>query len=260
MITEAEGALLPLGASPLLAFVALARGRADLAAGRFGDAFERLIRLYNRNDVVFHPFISGNALADLVDAAAGGDGDIDLVRRYLDEWQGIAAETTAPYLKAQLAYAAAVLAKDDDAEHLFHAAIASAAKGWESYAARARFAYGVWLRRVQRRAADARAPLREAAEIFGALGQETSAECALRELRASGETARRRVPEAWAELTPAELQIAQLAAQGRSNKEIGERLYLSPRTVGTHLYHLFPKLGITSRNQLRDALKPAGVS
>jgi DNA-binding NarL/FixJ family response regulator len=198
--------------------------------------------------------------ADLVDAARSGDGDLDLVRRYLDEWHQIAADTTAPYLKAQLSYATAVLSEDDDAEHLFHAAISSAAQGWQSYAARGRIAYGVWLRRIQRRATDARAPLREAADIFGALGQETYAERALSELRASGETARRRIPQAWAEMTPQEIQIAQLAAQGLSNKEIGERLYLSHRTVGTHLYHLFPKLGITSRNQLRDALKPAGAA
>jgi DNA-binding NarL/FixJ family response regulator len=77
---------------------------------------------------------------------------------------------------------------------------------------------------------------------------------ARRELRASGETARRRTPEAWAQLTPQELQVGQLAAEGLSNKEIAERLYLSTRTVGTHLYRLFPKLGITSRAELRDAL------
>ena len=53
------------------------------------------------------------------------------------------------------------------------------------------------------------------------------------------------------------LQIARLAAEGLSNPEIGERLYLSHRTVGSHLYRLFPKLGITSRAQLRDTLGPA---
>jgi DNA-binding NarL/FixJ family response regulator len=260
LIAETEAVLLPLGATPFLALVALARGRAELAAGHYADAYERLARLFDRNDVAFHLYLRGHALADLADAARSGDGDLGLVRRYVDEWQQIAADTTAPYLKTQLSYATAVLAGDDDAEHLFHAAIASAAEGWESYAARARFAYGVWLRRVQRRATDARAPLREAAEIFNALGLQTAAERALGELRASGETARRRIPEAWAELTLQELQIAQLAAQGLSNKEIGERLYVSHRTVGTHLYHLFPKLGITSRNQLRDALKSAGLS
>ena len=104
--------------------------------------------------------------------------------------------------------------------------------------------------------ADSRTPLREAARIFDALGLRRFAERARSELRASGERARRRVPEAWTELSPQELQIAQLAAEGLSNREIGERLYLSHRTVGTHLYRLFPKLGITSRTQLRDALAP----
>ncbi len=260
LIAETEAVLLPLGATPLLAMVALARGRAELAAGHYADGYQRLARLFDRNDVAFHAYLRGHALADLADAARGGDGDLDLVRRYVEEWRQIAADTAAPYLKAQVSYATAVLSEGDDAEQLFHAAIASAAEGWESYAARARFAYGVRLRRIQRRPTDARAPLREAAEIFNALGQETAADRALGELRASGETARRRVPEAWAELTLQELQNAQLAAQGLSNKEIGERLYVSHRTVGTHLYHLFPKLGITSRNQLRAALKSAGIS
>jgi DNA-binding NarL/FixJ family response regulator len=259
LVGETEAVLLRLGAAPLLAFVALARGRVELACGHYGDAYERLARLFDRSDVAFHPFLRGHALADLVDAGTGGDADLDLVRGHLDEWRQIAADTTAPYLKLQVAYAAAVLSEDGEAEQLFRAAFA-AAHGWQFHEARARLAYGVWLRRLQRRATDARAPLREAAEIFTALGQETYAERALSELRASGETARRRVPEAWAELTPQELQIAQLAAQGLSNKEIGERLYLSHRTVGTHLYHLFPKLGITSRNQLRDALRPTLVS
>jgi ATP/maltotriose-dependent transcriptional regulator MalT len=259
LIAETEAVLLPLGATPLLAFVALARGRVELAAGRAGEASERLARLFDRDDEAFHPFLRGHALADLVDAAVGGGGDLELVRRHLREWEQIAAETGAPYLIAQVSYATAVLGADDDTERLFHQAIALA-HGWDYFAARSRLAYGVWLRRVQRRATDARAPLREAAEIFNALGQETAAERALAELRASGETARRRTPEAWAELTPQELQIAQLAAEGLSNKEIGERLYLSHRTVGTHLYHLFPKLGISSRNQLRDALRSSGAS
>src|SRR5262245_41862573 len=153
LITETEAVLLPLGATPLLALVALARGRAELAAGHYADAYERLARLFDRGDVAFHPHVRGHALADLADAARSGDGDLDLVRRYVGEWQPIAADTTAPYLRAQLSYATAVLSEADDAEQLFHAAIASAAEGWELYAARARLAYGVWLRRVQRRAA-----------------------------------------------------------------------------------------------------------
>ncbi len=77
---------------------------------------------------------------------------------------------------------------------------------------------------------------------------------ARRELRASGESSRRRVPEARDRLTAEELQIAQLAAEGLTNREIGQRLYLSHRTVGTHLYRTFLRLGITARSELRAAL------
>jgi DNA-binding NarL/FixJ family response regulator len=83
---------------------------------------------------------------------------------------------------------------------------------------------------------------------------------ARRQLRASGESSRRRDPAARDQLTAQELQIAKLAAQGLTNREIGERLYLSPRTVGTHLYRVFPKLEITARNQLGPALEPATSS
>jgi DNA-binding NarL/FixJ family response regulator len=253
LIAEAEAILLPLGATPLLALVALARGRVELAAGRFSAGYTSLSRLFNPADDAFHPFVRGTALADLVDAAIGCGGDLDRIREHLDGWQQIAADTKAPHLQVQLSYAAAVLAADEQAEELFEVAMTSGAAGWPFYAARARLAYGVWLRR-QRRSSDARAPLREALETFVGLGQETYAARAQSELRASGETARRRVPEAWSQLTPQESQIAQLAAEGLSNKEIGGRLYLSHRTIGTHLYHLFPKLGITSRAQLRDVL------
>jgi DNA-binding NarL/FixJ family response regulator len=133
--------------------------------------------------------------------------------------------------------------------------LTSATQTWPFYAARAQLAYGEWLRR-QRRAEESRAPLREATQTFEALGHVRLAGRARRELRASGERAGRRVPEAWAKLTPQELQIAQLAADGLSNREIGERLYLSHRTVGSHLYRLFPKLGVTSRTQLPEALEP----
>ena len=185
-----------------------------------------------------------------------GDGDLDLVRGLLREWEETAADMGAPHLEVQLAYAAALLADSATAEERFRAAMASSAAGWPFYTARAQLAYGAWLRR-QRRGADSRTPLREAARVFDALGLRRFAERARRELRASGERARRRVPEAWTELSPQELQIAQLAAEGLSNREIGERLYLSHRTVSTHLYRLFPKLGITSRTQLRDALGPS---
>jgi DNA-binding CsgD family transcriptional regulator len=259
LIAEAETLLLPLGANPMLALPALARGRLALAGERFGEAYEHLVRIFDPAGPAFHQFVRGWALADLAEAAVRGDGDLERVRGYLAEWEQVAEATTAPHLQVQVAYAAAILAKDAVAEQCFRLAIASAQAEWPFYVARAQLAYGAWLRR-HRRMTQSRAPLREAAETFDALGLLRYAERARRELRASGETVRRRVPGGWSQLSPQELQIAQLAAEGLSNREIGERLYLSHRTVESHLYRLFPKLGITSRAQLRDALENASGS
>ena len=256
LIAEAEALLLPLGANPMLALTALARGRLALARKRFSDAYEHLVRIFDPAGVAFHPFVRGWALADLVDAAVRGDGDLDAVRGYLAEWERVAMETRASHLEVQVAYAAAILAPDAVAEKHFRAAIAAGQAEWPFYVARAQLAYGVWLRR-HRRMTQSRAPLREAAETLDALGLLRYAERARRELRASGERVRGRVPGGWAQLSPQELQIAQLAAEGLSNREIGEQLYLSHRTVESHLYRLFPKLGVTSRAQLRDALEAA---
>ena len=90
--------------------------------------------------------------------------------------------------------------------------------------------------------------------MFDAIGASNWGDQARSELRASGERSRRRVAEARDQLTAQELQIAQLAADGLSNREIGQRLYLSHRTISTHLYRVFPKLGITSRAELSAAL------
>jgi DNA-binding NarL/FixJ family response regulator len=252
----AAAALVPMGPNPQLGLVAFARARAALADERPGEAYHDLLRMFDPEDPCFQPYARGWALADLADAAVRGDGDLDLVTGLLAEWEGTAADMGAPHLEVQMAYAAAVLAEDATAEERFRAAVASSAAGWPFYTARAQLAYGGWLRR-RRRGADSRAPLREAARVFDALGLRRFAGRARRELRASGERARRRVPEAWAELSPQELQIAQLAAEGLSNREIGARLYLSHRTVSTHLYRIFPKLGVTSRIQVRDALGPS---
>jgi DNA-binding NarL/FixJ family response regulator len=92
--------------------------------------------------------------------------------------------------------------------------------------------------------------LRAARETFDLLGAVPWGERARQELSASGERSRRRAPGALDRLTPQELQIARLAATGLTNREIAERLYLSHRTVSTHLYRIFPKLGVTSRTEL----------
>src|SRR5262249_40874082 len=114
-------------------------------------------------------------------------------------------------------------------------------------------AYGEWLRR-QRRSMDARVPLRLARDIFDALGAAPWSERARRELRAAGEASHPRVGQVLDALTPQELQIAELAAKGLSNKEIAAKMYLSHRTVGYHLGAVFSKMSITSRVQLSRAL------
>src|SRR5258706_14452807 len=102
-------------------------------------------------------------------------------------------------------------------------------------------AYAFWLR-PRGRVAGSRAPLPAAREAFLAIGATPLAERARRELRASGENTPRHLPRASDRLTPQELQIAQMAAAGMSNREIGQSLFLSHPTVGSHLYQLFPNL------------------
>jgi DNA-binding CsgD family transcriptional regulator len=121
------------------------------------------------------------------------------------------------------------------------------------HTARAHLLFGEWLRREQRRI-DAREHLRAAHEMFDSMGAEAFAERARRELRATGETVRTRSPEARAQLTAQEMQIAHLARDGLSNPEIAGRLFISPRTVQYHLRKVFTKLDISSRNQLDRAL------
>ena len=124
--------------------------------------------------------------------------------------------------------------------------------------ARAHLLYGEWLRRENRRI-DARTQLRRAHELFVAIGMEAFAERARGELLATGERVRKRTVETRDELTPQEQQIARLARDGLSNPEIGAQLFLSPRTVEWHLRKVYPKLGISSRRDLRTALTEAGT-
>jgi DNA-binding CsgD family transcriptional regulator len=119
--------------------------------------------------------------------------------------------------------------------------------------ARAHLLYGEWLRRERRRT-DAREHLRSAFEKLVAMGAEGFAERAERELRATGETARRRAVETASALTPQEAQVARFARDGLSNPEIGARLFISPRTVQYHLSKVYVKLNIHSRTQLEQAL------
>ena len=132
---------------------------------------------------------------------------------------------------------------------------------WPFDLARTHLLHGEWLRRCcgpgradqprSHSTTAARAQLVAARDLFAQLGARTWADRASAELRATGQVRQQGPSE---ELTPQEFEIAQLAATGLTNKQIGSRLFLSPRTVGAHLYRIFPKLGITSRAALRDAL------
>src|SRR3989442_9079497 len=242
---EAEGLLLSVGATPMLALVQFVRGRAAMAHQRYTEALEHHRRTLDPADPAYHPFVGAWGLAGLVEAAAHS-GRKETARAYLDQLESLAKATTGSLLEAEAGYARPMVADDDDAEALYKEAIERDLANWPSYRGRMLLSYGRWLRR-QRRVVDSRATLRAAREGFDALAFPVPAEIARQELRASGETSRRRVPGAWDQLTPQELQIARLAAEGLSNREIGEQLYISHRTVGYHLHLIFTKLGLTSR-------------
>jgi DNA-binding CsgD family transcriptional regulator len=191
-------------------------------------------------------------IAELTEAAVRCD-QLDVVQQLVQEFEMYAAASPSPALHSGLRHARAVLAPDDEAEKLFRAALD--AETWPLERGRTQLAYGEWLRR-HRRPGDSRPQLRAAREAFEALGITAWAERARRELRAAGEASPDQRPDAFAELTAHELNIARLAAEGLTNREIGQQLYLSHRTVSTHLHRIFPKLGISSRTELREVLGP----
>ncbi len=170
-----------------------------------------------------------------------------------------AEEAGLPAISSRLALitfgAAAMAATDDqDAMALFEQALSvPGAEQWPFDLARIQLAFGERLRRA-RATTRARQLLTAARDTFQRLDARPWTHRAGNELRATGLTIGQTDLSGPASLTPQQLEIAQLAAEGLTNKEIGERLFLSHRTVGTHLYQLFPKLGITSRAALRDAL------
>jgi DNA-binding CsgD family transcriptional regulator len=253
LAAEVEQVCVPIGASAPLAAVQIARGLAALGARRYTDALEHLRRLYDPSEMSYHVAIRCFAIAELAEAALHAE-QRDAVRPNVEEMEAVAKQTASPALHAGLAYTRALMAADADAEPLFQAALQSGIGPSPFLRGRAQLAYGEWLRQ-RKRSAESRAPLRAARELFDALGTTQWSERARQQLRATGETSRRRVPEARDQLTPQELQITQLAATGLTNREIGQMLYLSPRTISSHLYRTFPKLGITSRAELRGVLE-----
>jgi DNA-binding CsgD family transcriptional regulator len=250
----AESEALPTVASAVLAEVQLARGLSALGGGRFGEAYEHLRRLLDRDDPVYHYVKSTWSIGDLAEAAVHS-GHRDDITETMSELEALSARSPSPQLRVALAHARPLLAANGSKEALFLAGLRADLTDWPFARARLQLAYGSWLRR-QRRISESRRPLRAARDAFDDLGARPWGERAREELRASGEASRNRAPDVRDQLTPSELQIAQMAADGFTNREIGQRLYLSHRTVSSHLYRIFPKLGITSRSQLHLALAP----
>jgi len=239
------------GNRSLLNGVQLARGLAALGDGRPGDAVDEFGRMVDPGDMAYqYPQYAWviDYLAEAASLSRRGEEVLEPLR-HIEE---LAGGTPASGVVRALAYARAVLA-DDRAEALFEQAgqLKAGAPPW--YRARVDLAYGSWLRR-QRRIAESRGPLASAQAVFDALGAGAWSARAVQELAATGRRSRQHEPDAWAKLSAQELQVAQLAAQGLTNREIGERLYLSHRTVSSHLYRAFPKLGVRSRSQLHLAL------
>ena len=194
--------------------------------------------------------ISRLAALDRVEAAVRA-GDRQRASGWLKALAPFAEDTRWPWALAALDHGRALLAEPADAPALFESALAQHAASRARLYDRARthLAYGEFLRRTQRRV-DARTHLRSALEIFADLNAEPLVARATQELRASGETARKRDPSTALKLTPMERQVAQLVGQGLSNKDIAAQCWVSPRTVAFHLRNIFTKAGVTSRGEL----------
>src|SRR6266545_1676997 len=193
-------------------------------------------------------------LMDLVEAAVR-TGRTEEARAHVAAAQRAGIDRISTRTALVTAGAAALAAADDQAGALFEAALSlPEADRWPFEQARIHLAYGQWLRRT-RDTARARPHLRAAVETLDRLGAQPWAQRAHNELRATGVADTARPNTGMTMLTAQEWQIAALAATGLTNKQIGERLFLSHRTVGAHLHRIFPKLGITSRAALRDALE-----
>lgn len=233
--------------------VQVARGLAALTAGEYDAAWAHLTRVLDPRSPCHHPRHRFAVVAPLADVAVRCERERE-ARAVLAELEGLAAPTTAAGVWNGIRYARALLASDDDAEAEYRTALAapwSAARPFDR--ARLNLAYGMWLRR-RRRVVESRAPLRLAARGFDDPHTRAWGEQARDELRAAGESSALRGDDAWDRLSPQERQIGEYAAAGMSNREIGELLYLSHRTVASHLYRMFPKLGITARAQLAGVL------
>jgi DNA-binding CsgD family transcriptional regulator len=217
-------------------------------AGHAGDHAESLHHLTRMHDGVVTRLAAAPRIRAAVQAA-----DTDSARAWTEEMDRFATASAMPWAQAVACYGHALLdqtAEPEEAATLFESSLRHHASGGRPYdAACAQLAYGEHLRRAGRRV-DARAHLKQALDCFRDLAAAPLAERAANELRASGETARKRDPSTLVQLTPTELRIAQLVSEGMSNKDVAEACWISPRTVAFHLRNVFTKTGVTSRGEL----------
>ena len=196
-----------------------------------------------------HPVVTMWAAVDRVEAAIAA-GKRDTAQRWLAEFEAFAEHAGQAWADARVAHCQGLLAAGPAAVAEFERALALHQDGRRPFEhARTELAYGTCLRRMRKRMA-ARQPLGTALDIFESLGATPWAERARQELRACGQTARKRDPSTLLRLTPQELQVARFVAEGRPTREVAAQLFLSPRTVEFHLRNVFTKLGISSRAEL----------
>jgi DNA-binding NarL/FixJ family response regulator len=196
-----------------------------------------------------HPLLVVTSTPDLVEACVRSGRD-DEARGAFAPLEAFARPGAPAWLTALAARCRGLVARGDEADGWFLEALRLHAESERPFdQARTQLAYGEFLRR-ERRKLDAREQLRAALGGFEQCRAEPWVERTRAELRATGETARKRDPSTIDQLTPQELQIAKLAGDGLSNKDIAAQLFLSPRTVEYHLRKVFTKLGIGSRSEL----------
>ena len=221
----------------------------ELSLGRYEAARASALRVFEDDPV----FVANFALPDAVEAMVRSD-DLEGARRALARLSERALPSGTPWALGLWARASALTADDERAEELYiEAAEQLERAGVFTDLARSRLLHGEWLRRQHRRR-DAREQLRIAHDMFQAMGAGLFAQRARVELLATGEHVRKRDPSSSDELTSQEQQVAELAAAGESNADIAAQLFISPHTVAYHLRKVYTKLGVKSRNRLRDAL------
>jgi DNA-binding CsgD family transcriptional regulator len=198
-----------------------------------------------------HPAIRRLAALDRLEAASRADGHAGQLRTWTGELEQFAHDTGAAWAAAIAAHGRALIAANGDGPepHFLKAMDEHSHASRPVAQARTQLAFGEFLRRSGRRV-DARAQLRAALDAFTEVGAQPWADRARQELRASGETARKRDPSTSLQLTPQEQQVASLVSRGHSNADVAAQLFLSRRTVEYHLSNAYQKLGVRSRGDL----------